>query len=348
MGTDATNTGASDAFLRSPHPPRRPLALVRWFWRLIKDVVEQYQEDDVGDLAASITFWTLLSIPAAILALVSMLSSLGAIVGESLAQDVEDEVIGYISDTFTDSAALEDTVRELFTTSSTGIATVATLVAVFTLSRAFAGLIRALDHAYEIEEGRPWWYVRVVAIGLGVSTIVVVATGATALALLPRLPYDGVLRILTLPAILAGLTVWAATIFHIGPHHKTPWRYDVPGAIVTTIGWVLATQGFALYVRFAGGGNNVQSSIGAVLLALTLMYLLSIVLLVGAELNDVIARRAGVAIEGTDVTGRAKEKAREVRSWWQTKRADDDRPRRDPDGAPVEEPTGVDGEPAET
>lgn len=326
----------ADTDLRSPVPPLRPRAFLRWFWRLIRDVVEQYQEDGVGDLAASITFWTLLSIPAAILALVSMLSSLGSVVGESLAQDVEDEVIGYIQDTFSDSEALTETVRELFTTSSTGIATVATLVAVFTLSRAFAGLIRALDHAYEIEEGRPWWYVRLVAIGLGVSTILVVAAGATALALLPRLPYGGLLRILTLPGVLVVLVLWAATIFHIGPHHKTPWRYDLPGAMVTTVGWVLATQGFALYVRFAGGGNNVQSSIGAVLLALTLMYLLSIVLLVGAELNDVIARRAGIAVEGTDVTGRAKDTARHVRRWWQHRREEERHHLEDPGGGRIE------------
>lgn len=60
------------------------------------------------------------------------------------------------------------------------------------------------------------------------------------------------------------------------------------------VGWVAASQGFALYVRAAGLGTQVQTSVGAILLALSLMYVLSIVLLIGAELNDVIARRAGV------------------------------------------------------
>ncbi len=275
-------------------------------WQLTKDVVDEYRRDGVGDLAASITFWTILSVPAAVLALVSALSSLESVVGASVANDVQAEVKQFITDTFADSTTLTETVDELFETSSTGVATAATLIALFTLSRAFAGLIRALDRAYEVVDGRPWWYVRIVAIGLGVGTIVVVAAGATMLALLPELPLAVVVRWLTAPAVLVALVLWAATVFHIGPNHRTPWRYDLPGAVVTMIGWVLASQGFALYVRLAGNGNGVQTSVGAILLALSLMYLLSIVLLVGAELNDVISRRAGVAQQQASITVRAR------------------------------------------
>jgi len=177
---------------------------------------------------------------------------------------------------------------------------------VFTLSRAFAGLIRALDIAYDVEDGRPWWLVRLVAIGLGTGTLLIVATVATALATLPSPPFDGVVQLLTAPAVLIVLIMWAATVFHIGPNHRTPWRFDLPGAIVTTFGWVVASQGFALYVRASGQGNQVQTSVGAILLALSLMYVLSILLLVGAELNDVLARRAGVVGKPPSVSDRAR------------------------------------------
>ena len=295
-----------DVDLRSSTPPWRPRPLLRWLWQLTKDVVDEYRRDGVGDLAASITFWTILSIPAAALSLVSTLSSLGSVVGQSLADDVQDEVESFIRSTFTEDAALTSTVRELFDTPSRGVATVATVVAVFTLSRAFAGLIRALDVAYEVRDGRPWWYVRLVAMGLGVGTVVVVAAAATVLAVLPSLALSDLTRWLTVPGVLVGLVVWAATLFHIGPYHSTPWRYDLPGALLTVTGWILATQGFALYVRFVPSGNQIQTSVGAVLLALTLMYLLSVVLLLGAELNDVIARRAGVVHEYAPVGTRAR------------------------------------------
>lgn len=292
--------------LHSAVPPRTPLAFARWLWQLTKDVVNEYQKDSVGDLAASITFWTILSIPAAALALVSALSSLDSIVGSSLAADVEAEAQQLISDTLVESETLSGAVDELFSGSGSGVAILATLVAFFTLSRAFAGLIRAFDAAYEVDEGRPWWYVRIVAVGLGIATIVVVASTATFLALLPSLPFSSVGRLFAAPGAFVVLIVWAATLFHVGPNHKTPWRYDVPGAIFTAIGWLVTSQLFALYVRFAGQTNEVQGGVGVILLALTLMYLLSIVMLIGAEINDIIARRSGVVSEVTSVQDRAR------------------------------------------
>ena len=132
------------------------------------------------------------------------------------------------------------------------------------------------------------------------------AAAATLLAVLPSLALSGMARWLTAPAIICVLVLWAATLFHIGPNHKTPWKYDLPGAMLTTVGWIVATQLFAVYVRFAPGGNDIQTSVGAILLALTLMYVLSIVLVLGAELNDVISRRAGVVQQTPSVTDRAR------------------------------------------
>jgi len=290
----------------SPTPPLAPRAFGRWLWQLAKDVVNEFRDDGVGDLAAAITFWTILSIPAAVLALVSALSSLDDVIGSSLAADVERDVQQLIADTFTDSKPLSAAVDELFNSSSRGIATIALLVAIFTLSRAFAGLIRALDKAYEVDEGRPWWYLRLVAVGLGVATIIVSVGTVTFIGLLPRLPFSSGVRLLTGPAAFLVLIAWAATIFHIGPNHRTPWRYDLPGAIFTAIGWLATSQLYALYVRFAAGGNEVQGSVGAILLALGLMYLFAVVLLIGAELNDVIARRSGVASVNPSVQSRAR------------------------------------------
>lgn len=302
-----------DVDLHSPTPPWSPAPFLRWLWVLATEVAAEYRKDGIGDVAASITFWTILSIPAAVLALVSTLSSLDSLVGASLADDVESEVQSFVTDTFADSATLGETVSELFSRSSAGVATAATLVAVFTLSRAFAGLIRSLDIAYDVEENRPWWFVRLVAIALGVGTILVVAAGATLLAILPSLPFDSGLRLVAAPAVLVGLVLWAATVFHVGPNHRTPWRYDLPGAVLTMVGWVAASQGFALYIRASGQGNRVQTGVGAILLALSLMYLLSTVLLMGAELNDVLARRAGVVQDSPTLEERARSWRRSVR-----------------------------------
>ncbi|MFN3216132.1 MAG: YihY/virulence factor BrkB family protein [Acidimicrobiales bacterium] len=284
----------TDPDLRTTRPPLAPRRLVRWVWTLGVDVVEEYQEDRVGDLAASITFWTLLSIPATILALLSTVSSIEAIVGTDIADNIEQTALDFVNDTFADSTTLENAVTELFAGGNAGVATAATIVALYSLSRGFAGVIRALDEVYEVTEGRSWWRVRIAAVGLGVSTIVIVATAATVIALLPQLPGGTPVQVLVAPISVLGLVVWTMVLFHLGPHHRSPWRYDLPGAVITTLGWVIATQGFAVYVRVSADGNQLQSTVGAVLLGLTLIHLLSIVMLVGAEVNDVLTRRAGI------------------------------------------------------
>ncbi|MGI9623670.1 MAG: YihY/virulence factor BrkB family protein [Acidimicrobiales bacterium] len=302
-GADGIDIDATTA----ARPPLAPIALARWSWRLLKDVMHEYRADGVGDMAASITFWTLLSIPAAVLALVSTLSSSKTIFDTNAIERLESEIQDFIADTFADSQTLSDAVDELFNTNSAGVATVATIIALWSLSRGFAGLIRALDRAYEVEDGRKWWHIRLVGLALGIASVLVAAGSAITLALLPDLQSDPLLRLLVVPAVFAGIVLWAATVFHVGPYHRTPWRYDIPGAIVTAVGWVLSTQGFAYYIRVTEQANQVQSTVGAVLLGFTLLYLLSVVMLIGAEINDVISRRAGVVQQPVGFRGRYAE-----------------------------------------
>ncbi len=276
----------------------------RWLWDFLLDVIEQYRKDELGDVAAAITFWTILTIPAAALALVSALGPIESILGAEVIDDLRDEIETFVATTFADSGAFDSTIENLFNGGGSGTLTFGFLLAVLTLNRGFGALIRGLDRVYQIDRGRPWWYSRIVAIGLGLGTLVVVAGIATAIAVFPNVFGTG--AITTAFGTIALIT-WAATVFHLGPNHRTPLRYDLPGAVVTGVGWLLATRVFALYVQiWPASGNQVQTSVGAVLLALTLMYVLNVVLLVGAETNDILARRAGVVEEVPHIVERAR------------------------------------------
>ena len=78
-------------------PPLHPTGFVKWVYRLIVDIVNEYRNDGVGDLAASITFWTLLSIPAAVLALVSAVSAVEPLVGTSVADDLQTTIQDFVA-----------------------------------------------------------------------------------------------------------------------------------------------------------------------------------------------------------------------------------------------------------
>ena len=132
----------------------------------------ELHEDRLFDAAAGVAFWLLLSVPAALLAVLSSVSLLG----DNLTADLQESINEFIDRTFTsESSTIRDAVDELFQQSRPGVLSVSVFIAIFTLSRGFAGLIRALDVAYDVEEGRRFIRLRLTAIGLAIGTLATVA-----------------------------------------------------------------------------------------------------------------------------------------------------------------------------
>ena len=220
-----------------------------------------------------------------------MLSSV-SLLGPGLAADLEDAVFEVVDRTFTAEAdGVRDAISGLFDQPRAGLFSAALAAAVFTLSGGFSGLIRALDVAYDVEDSRNVLRVRLTGLGLAVGTLALIAASTLAWSWTAR---NGVPDLLRFVSALLLLVLWAATIFHIGPHHRTPWRYDLPGAALAAVGWLVLSLGFGWYVRIAGSGNELVGAAGAALLGLTWVWLACVVLLIGAELNEIIASRAGV------------------------------------------------------
>lgn len=289
-----------------------PRALVRWAWDTAVEMWHEFRDDRITDLAASTSFFTLLMIPAASLALMATLGSLEGFLGEDLAADARRASIDWVTDTFGSDGTLVAAVQDLFDTRTTGLATLGFFVALWALGRGFSGIIRAFDIAYDVLEGRTWLRLRLTALGLGAGTVAV-AGGIAWLrwVVWPRLPMASELRVVLLPVLAVILVLWMATLYHIGPNHHTPWRYDLPGAALATVAWIVLAAGFAFYVDIVGRVSGVLGIVGAALLGFTLLYLMNISLLLGAELNEILARRAGVVQQSggwrlqTDGTGRA-------------------------------------------
>lgn len=271
----------SDETADAPSRRSAVLDVVRAMWR-------ELHADSLFDTAAGVAFWLLLSIPAAVLAVLSSVSLLG----DGLTADLQMSVDEFVDRTFAgESATIRDAVDEVFSQQRPGVLSVSVIVAVFTLSRGFAGLIRALDVAYDVDEGRNFLRLRLTAVGLAVGTLATVAL-STSLWVATR--SVGVPTVVRLAIALGILVTWAATLYHIGPFHRTPWRYDLPGALFTAFAWLIVSIGFGFYVRVASTGNEIVGAAGAALLALTWLWLACLVFLIGAELNEILASRAGV------------------------------------------------------
>ncbi len=277
------------------HPSRALGRAVRWLWGLLRELKAEWADDGITDLAAATSFFTILSIPAATLAFVTGLGSLEGLLGADFAEDARREVVDYVATTFA-SETLTNTVSGLFDDQRSGLLTVSLVVALVSMTRGFAGLVRALDAAYDLDHHRSWIDTRLTGFVVGVSTLAFAATALWFIyALWPTVGDSWYVAAAGQLLVAASLIVWAATIFHVAPDHSTPWKYDRPGAVVTAVLWFLLVRGFAIYVSVSGNTNGAVGAAGGALLAFTLVYLINLSLLVGAELNGILADRAGVA-----------------------------------------------------
>ncbi len=285
-----------------------PTAWWRRVFSTIRELVREVMEDGALDAAASVAFWLLLSLPATLLAGLASLSLLG----DDLTAELREITNEFVDRVFTGEAdELRTTIDSLFEQNQAGLFSVSLLLALVTVSRGFAGLIRALDVVYDVEESRGFVRLRLAAIGLGLGTLATLALSTYLWAVADAAGVSPVARIVVALAILV---VWAATIFHVGPNHHTPWRYDLPGAVLVAVGWLAASLGYGWYIQLAGGGNQAVGLAGALLLGMTWVWMVCLVLLVGAELNEILADRAGVISDNSSTLARlARERLRELR-----------------------------------
>jgi membrane protein len=275
-------------------------------WDFLRELAREWREDRVGGLAAEMAFFGMLSVFPALLALTSVLGLLDAVTSGDVADEAQDQVVGALSNVLSDQAeGTVDAVSALFETSSPGVLTISVALALWAASRGFAALVRALDIVYDLPEHRSWVRLRLVSLLLALGTVVI---GAALLAMLVIGPLLGTGRSVAdalglgagfatfwdwvrWPTIVVLVTVWAATVFHVAPNHSTPWRWDAPGAVIAAACWIVVSIGFRLYLEIAGEANQVFGILGGGLIALMWLYLLAVGLLLGGEVNAMMAER---------------------------------------------------------
>jgi membrane protein len=273
--------------------------------RLARRVAAACNQDRVDGLAAEFAFFGVLSTFPALLVVAALLGSLERLVGHDLASRSEALLLDAMDQVLTSRAAgLRDAVHELFARPSRGIAVLATATALVGLSRAWAVVIRALDVAYQVEEGRTWLRQRLLGLVLALGSVLLIVLGLGVIVVGPLLGPGAVLadRLglgrqaalawtwLRWPVAFAALVAWAATVYHLAPGRTFRWREALPGAVAAAVLWLLASGGFSLYVRVAAGANRVLGTLGGGLIGVLWLYLLSLILLVGGELNGVLHR----------------------------------------------------------
>jgi membrane protein len=179
----------------------------------------------------------------------------------------------------------------------TSLMSLGMLLALSSSSAAMIAIIDTLNRAYDVEDGRPWWKVRLTAISLTVAVaifilvsfalVIVGPTLATRLADWMNLGpvFEWTWKILQWPVIFALVSAAIALIYYFAPDVEQDWVWLTPGSIVATILWLVASLGFKYYVANWANYTETYGLIGAVMILLLWFYISGLVILLGAEMN---------------------------------------------------------------
>lgn len=265
--------------------------------------------DRVGGLAAEIAFFGMLSLFPLTISVASAVGFLEPLVGAETAEEVRGNVVVALEAALpAEASGIVEAVEDLFADTRPGVFTVGLVIAVWSASRGFLATVRSLDLVYDLTERRSYVELRLLSLGLAVVTIPLVALALVAFVVGPFLgggrevadvvgasdAFASTWSWVRWPAAVAVVAAVITTLYHVAPDHRTPWRWDLPGTLAAMVAGGLASLGLRIYLRFGGSSNVLIGSLGSVLVVMVWMYLVAIGLLVGAELNAVLARRAGV------------------------------------------------------
>jgi membrane protein len=272
---------------------------------VLKRTFSEFQDDNLTDWAAALTYYGILSIFPMMIALVSIVGLLGESASQSLIDNVNELAPG---------PAQEIVVGALENLQGSGgtagvLFVVGLAVALWSASGYVAAFMRASNAIYDIEEGRPIWKTLPVRVGTTVVLVILLAITGIGVTLTGGLA-EQVGNLLGLgdtavtawqiakwPVLLLVVSFMFAFLYWAAPNVKQPsFKWISPGGILAVIIWVIASAAFAFYVANFGSYNKTYGTLGGVITFLVWLWISNIAVLLGAELNAELER--GRAIEG--------------------------------------------------
>jgi membrane protein len=276
----------------------------RSWWETLKRTAKEFSEDNLTDWAAALTYYSILSIFPALIAMVSVLGLIGDSATQPLIDNLGAVAPGPAKDIFTN--AIENLQR------SEGAAGVLFIVglagALWSASGYVAAFMRASNAIYDVEEGRPIWKTAPVRLAVTIVLLLLLAISGTAVALTGGLAEQvgnlvgvgdtavTVWDIAKWPVLLLLVSFMFAILYWAAPNVKHPkFRWVSPGGVLAVIIWVIASAAFAFYVANFGSYNKTYGALGGVIVFLVWLWISNIAVLLGAEFNAELER--GRAIE---------------------------------------------------
>jgi membrane protein len=287
-----------------------------WWSALKRSVVKTFREG-LTDRAAALTYYALLALFPALIALVAVLG----VVGQE--PETSDALLDIVAQVGSEEAA--DVVREPIQSvvenkgGAGALLGIGLLGSLWAASGYIGAFTRAANEIWEVREGRPSWKLKPLQLLITLVAVILVAVVALLLVVSgPVLEAIGDVaglgdeavtawRIAKWP-VMALVAILLIALLYNGTANvrARPFRWVTPGAVVALVGWAAASVGFAFYVSSFGSYNATYGSLGAVVILLVWLWITNLALLVGLQVDAELERQRGI------VAGKAPEDALEV------------------------------------
>lgn len=258
-------------------------------------LIVKVRKDDVFALASQLAYYLVLSFFPFLIFLITLIGF-----SKLNASDVLFGLSKFLPETV--YQMVENIVVEVVNSQNTGMLGASILLTVWTASSSFRAVIKGVNKAYEIEDRRSFIKRSIIAV-LCTIALALAIIGALAMLvfgnligkyLLTIIPFNHIINILWnlfryLLVIFMMILIFAA-IYKFIPAKKLKWRDVIPGAVITTVGWVIASILFAYYVNNFSNYSRLYGSLGAVFLLMTWLFINSLIFIFGVEVNSVLQK----------------------------------------------------------
>jgi membrane protein len=263
-----------------------------------KRVYAEVMDDDVLGRSAQLSYYFLLALFPALLFLTSLLGYLACENGE-----LRQGLFNYLAAVLPGEASklVSDTVTDVTQSSGGGKLSFGILATFWAASNGMGAISESLNAAYDLKESRPWWKVRLTAVGLTLALTFLIVT-ALVLVLYGHDIADAVAgwvglgsafatawKILQWPLVLVFVLLAFGLIYYFGPDaHQQDWKWITPGAAIGVLLWLLVSFAFKAYLSFFNSYSATYGTLGAVIILMLWFYFTGAAILIGGETNSEI------------------------------------------------------------
>ena len=312
MSNPRTEPGQDAAAQQEQRKPDKPTDLRKQSWKYgLRRALKEFSDDQCTDLAAALTYYAVLSLFPAVLAMVSLVG----IVGQG--PRATDALLKIVADIGQPSVveAVRGPLQSISRSTGAGLTLVLGLLTALWSASGYVGAFgRAMNRIYEIGEGRPFWKLRPLQVVITLIAVVLVALVALSLVVTGPLAQAvgnaiglgstavTVWNIAKWPVLAAVVVLIVAILYYATPNVKQPrFRWISTGAAVAIIVWVVASAAFGFYVANFSSYNKTYGTLAGVIVFLLWLWITNLALLFGAEVDAEMERarqlQGGIAAE---------------------------------------------------